>query len=112
MTLNEIMSTAVNFMLNFAIIIAIAAVIYMIVWIAVFFPIIKLRKHKQKVFEAEKKYNKIEVEYATTQRLREATDEKLRKLLYVLSQKELKEKELDDSIALKQKELAELNKKK
>lgn len=101
MTLSSFMSAALDFIINLALIIGVLAIIYIIIWVAIFFPIIKLRKHKQKVFEMEKKYNKIEVEYGTKMKLKEETNEKLRQTLYILAQKESQlediEKKLSDA---------------
>lgn len=85
MNINEFMNNAVNFMFSLLIIVLILAVIYAVVWSAIFFPIIKLRKHDKIVHEMEKQYNKIEVEFAQTVKLKESTDEKLRQTLYTLN---------------------------
>lgn len=99
-----IIKQLLDLVINVALIVALLAVIYAIIWTAIFFPIIKLRKHKQKVFEMEREYNKIEVEYATTMRLKDATDEKLRQTLFILSQKEQQLEKINKELEKKDKE--------
>lgn len=89
MTIIEILKFVLEIVIQLALIFGVLAFIYVMFWVAAFFPIVKLRKHKQKVAEFEKEYNKIEVETTAALRLQDTTDEKLRQTLYVLSQKEL-----------------------
>lgn len=103
MAINNFMEQALNFVINLGLIVGVLAVIYAVIWMAIFVPIVKLRKHKQKVFEMERRYNKIEVEYATKMQLKEQTDEKLRKVLYILSQKEVELEKVTNELAEKEK---------
>ena len=103
------MQQLLNFFLNMLWIVLVIVAIWCAIWIGAFFPIVKNRKHQQKVREFEKDYNKIEVEYGATMRLKEATDEKLRSTLFVLAKKE---KELADITAELEKKTTETSKKK
>lgn len=105
MTLNTFMALAVDFTLNLLLIVLLLAVIYAVIWTAIFYPVIKLRKHNKQVYEMEKKHNKIQVEYAATAQLQETTDAKLRTVLYQLHQKEKQLQSLDEQITAKTKQL-------
>lgn len=80
-------------------IILVLSIAYTIIWTALFFPVAKLRKHNEKVAEANKEYNKIEAEFTALARAKQTTDAELKKLLYVINSKEQELKELEKKIS-------------
>lgn len=101
MTIIEILKFVLDIVIQLSLIFGVLALIYVMFWVAAFFPIVKLRKHKQKVAEFEKEFNKIEVETTAALRMQETTDDKLRQTLYILSQKELELEKINKQIESK-----------
>lgn len=105
MELNEFMSNMIEFFFNLALIIVIIAVIYAVIWTAIFIPIIKLRKHTEKVRESNREYNQIESDIGAAEIARSNNDEKITKQLLTIHYKKVEEKEIRERI--KQLELRE-----
>ena len=96
-----------NTVIYLVIIIALLAVAYAVVWTALFYPITQNRKHKEKVAEAQKEYNKIEVEHATIIRAKEETNDELKKLLYMIHNKEKYLEDLNKKIEASEKKASD-----
>src|SRR5690554_713930 len=90
-------------MFYLVIIVAFISLAYTLVWTALFYPITKKRKHEEAVAEANREYNKVQVEHATIIKAKETTNEQLKKILYTIHQKEKQlenlNKEIDSKVA-------------
>lgn len=95
----EITKTILNIAFDILLIIGIISLAYALIWTALFIPVIKLRKHQEKVDEANREYNKIETEFAALARAKQTTDAELKKLLYAIHSKEQELKELENKIS-------------
>lgn len=108
----DILKVIAESMLYIVIIVAFISLSYALIWTALFFPISKKRKHEQAVAEANREYNKVQVEHATIIKAKEETNEELKKLLYVIHNKEKQLESLNKEIADKQKATEKKEKKK
>ena len=95
----EITKTILNIAFDILLIIGIISLAYALIWTALFIPVIKLRKHQEKVDEANREYNKIETEFAALARAKQTTDAELKILLYAIHSKEQDLKELEYKIS-------------
>lgn len=99
-------------MFYLVIIVAFISLAYTLVWTALFYPITRKRKHEEAVAIASREYNKVQVEHATIIKAKEETNEELKKLLYVIHNKEKQLEILNKEIADKQKATEKKEKKK
>lgn len=100
----ELTKTILNISFDILLIIGILSLAYAIIWTALFIPVIKLRKHQEKVDEANREYNKIETEFAALARAKQTTDAELKKLLYVIHAKQEELKEINTKLDQAKKE--------
>lgn len=100
----ELTKTILNISFDILLIIGILSLAYAIIWTALFIPVIKLRKHQEKVDEANREYNKIETEFAALARAKQTTDAELKKLLYVIHSKQEELKEINTKLDQAKKE--------
>lgn len=77
------------------------AVIYAVIWYALFIPVAKNRRHKEKVKEANLEYNKIAVEHSNKAKALMETDKDIKHNLYKLHG-------LEEKIKTYQKQIEEL----
>lgn len=75
-------------------IVVLIAVAYCVVWAALFFPISKLRKHREEVAESERELKKIEYEIGKLKKINENIENKTKEtlLLSAKADKDLEEK--------------------
>ena len=110
--MQEQMKHIVDFFFNLVIIIGLLSVAYAMVWSAIFVPINKLRKHKERIDELNKEYNKIEVEHAYQIKAKETTDKELQVTYARLHQSSEQLKEMEKKVFIAKEELSQIEKQK
>lgn len=110
--MQEQMKHIVDFFFNLVIIIGLLSVAYAMIWSAIFVPINKLRKHKERIDELNKEYNKIEVEHAYQIKAKETTDKELQVTYARLHQSSEQLKEMEKKVFVAKEELKEIEKQK